>query len=245
MVPVVIPCVNCFVQLNSLSSSLLAKPLHGQFFCFVNGNVVDKQKSFAWLKQHLHSETILAIQNQVIATRVIESKIMHKFVPSLSCRLCGSAEETIVHLLSACSVLAPTAYLHQYNLVVKAIHWHLMRVYSFPRTGQSWRSHGLESSDSKILWDFNLRTDHNHSSNRPDIVIFDYRQRTINFIQILCPADINVAMKEEEKLLKYSDLAADFHHMYGMPVVTVPVVLGCSFYQMFNLFEETSPNIVC
>jgi len=130
--------VLCRKQLNSLSSSL--QPLHDQFCCFVNGNIVDKQKSFVWLKQHLHSETestILAIQNQVIATRVIESKIMHKFVPSLSCRLCGSAEETIVHLLSACSMLAPTAYLHRHNLVAKAIQWHLMRVYSFPRTGQS------------------------------------------------------------------------------------------------------------
>jgi len=34
--------------------------------------------------------------------------------------------------------------------------------------------------------------------------------------------------KEEEKLLKYSNLAVDFHHMYGMAVVTVPVVLGCT-----------------
>ena len=39
-----------------------------------------------------------AIQNQVIATRVIESKVLHKSVPSILCRLCHKVEETIVHL---------------------------------------------------------------------------------------------------------------------------------------------------
>jgi len=66
--------------------------------------------------------TIIAIQNQVIATRVIETKVIHKSEPSLSCRLCGQAEETIVHLLSVCPVLAPTAYLHRHNLIAAAVH---------------------------------------------------------------------------------------------------------------------------
>ena len=52
-------------------SALLAKPLHSQYFSFVNSDVVDKQSSFKWRRQHLHSETestILAVQDQVIAT---------------------------------------------------------------------------------------------------------------------------------------------------------------------------------
>ena len=52
-------------------SALLAKPLHSQYFSFVNSDVVDKQSSFNWRRQHLHSETestILAVQDQVIAT---------------------------------------------------------------------------------------------------------------------------------------------------------------------------------
>ena len=51
--------------------ALLAKPLHGQYFSFVNSDVVDTQNSFNWLRQHLHSETestVLAVQDQVIAT---------------------------------------------------------------------------------------------------------------------------------------------------------------------------------
>ena len=72
---------------------------------------------------------------------LVNSSVVDKSVPSLNYRLCGHAEETIVHLLSACPVLAPTVYLHRYNLVAKGVHWHLMKVYSFSRTGQSWCSH--------------------------------------------------------------------------------------------------------
>ena len=93
-------------------SALLAKSIQSKHFPFVNSDVVDKQGSFNWLRQHFHSETeltILAVQDQVIATHVIEAKVMHKSIPSLMCRVCGSDEETIVHLLAACLTLATTA----------------------------------------------------------------------------------------------------------------------------------------
>ena len=137
-----------------------------------------------------------------------------------------------VHLLSACPQLVSTAYLHRHNLVAMVVHWHLMKVYSFPTVSQSWCSHRpppvLESSVAKILWDFSLHTVHNHSSNRPDIVLFDYQRKQIYFIEVSCPADINVLLKEEEKSLKYRDLASDFQQMYDMPVIIIPVVLGCT-----------------
>ena len=75
----------CKKQKSLLVSVLLAKPLHGQYFSFVNSDMVDKQSSFNWLRQYLHSKTestVLAVQDQVIATRVIEIKVMHKSIPS-------------------------------------------------------------------------------------------------------------------------------------------------------------------
>ena len=96
---------------------------------------VHRSKSTQWLRQHLHSEsesTIFAIQDQVIATRVYEAKVMMKSVPSVMCRVCGQAEETILHLMAACPRLATSAYLYRYNLVASAIHWHLSKVFSLP-----------------------------------------------------------------------------------------------------------------
>ena len=56
----------CKKQKDLLMSALLAKPLHRQYFSFVYSDLVDKQSSFNWLRQHLHSEiesTILAVQD--------------------------------------------------------------------------------------------------------------------------------------------------------------------------------------
>ena len=50
--------------------------------------------------------------------------------------------------------------------------------------------------------------------------------KTILFIEVSCPADINVSLKESEKLHKYQPFAKDFHSMYQMNVVIVPIVIG-------------------
>jgi len=59
-------------------------------------------------------------------------------------------------------------------------------------------------------------------------VLFDYSKKKIYFIEISCPADINVPSKEHEKLNKYRQLAQDFYLMYNMFVELVSVVLGCT-----------------
>ena len=41
-----------------------------------------------------------------------------------------------------------------------------------------------------MLWNFSLYSDHNHSSNHPNIVLLDYQQRIIYFMEISCPADV-------------------------------------------------------
>jgi len=102
----------CGKQLSLLIDPLTAKPLHGKY-SFLASSDVDKADSTRWLRQHLYTEsesTIFAIQDQVIATRIYEAKIMCKNVPSLKCRICDKFNETIVHLLSACPQLAATSY---------------------------------------------------------------------------------------------------------------------------------------
>ena len=120
-----------------------------------------------------------------------------------------------MHLLAACLTLAPTAYLHNHNLVAAVIHWHLMRFYSFQPCSRSWYSHKpppvIESPTAKILWDFRLVITLNHASNHPDIVLYDFCQQEIFFIEISCLADISVVTKEDEKINKYYSLTADFH----------------------------------
>ena len=216
----------CKRQHDQLLSSLTSKPLHGRFYSLLNDGLIDKHRSLCWLKSHIHFEmesTVFAIQDQVIATGVIEAKIMHKSVPSV---LCGQSEETIVHLLAACPMLAASTYLYRHNFFAGALQWHLLKEYSIPPNSKSHKPPPvIETSQVKILWDFSLESDHHHLSNHPDIVVFDYSKQLIQFIEVSCPADIN---EEREKLHKYCPLALDFRLMYKMPVQIVPVVLGCT-----------------
>ena len=222
-------------QFSRLMSSIIDKPLHGQYYALLNKNSIDKTRSVCWLKSHVHSEsesTILAIQNQAITTRVLQVKIMKMSIPSIMCRLCGEHEESVVHLLAACPSLAATAYLYRHNLVAGVVHWHLMRLHGFLPGSSCWFTHRppavVESSVVKILWDFSLQSASHYLSNRPDIVLFDYDLKKIYFIEVSCPADVNVPSKEQEKLQKYQSLAHDYHMMYRMPVIIIPVVVGCT-----------------
>ena len=61
----------------------------------------------------------------------------------------------------------------------------------------------IESPTAKILWDFTLVTNFNHPSNHPDIVLYNFHQQEILFIDISCPTDINVSTKEYEKDNKF------------------------------------------
>ena len=67
-----------------------------------------------------------------------------------------------------------------------------------------------------------------HPSNWPDIVLFDYQNKKILFIEVSCPADPHVFVKEDEKIQKYCALVSDFRITYQMPVKIIPVVIGHS-----------------
>ena len=215
---------------------LRGKPLHGKFVNWCCSNPIDVSRSFRWLGEFLHGEsesTIFAIQDQVIRTRVYEAKIMHVSIPTLMCRLCGSHEETIQHLMAGCPMLAPTSYLHRHNLVARVIHWHLCRTFGIRTSANSWYSHQplpvVENATIKILWDFGMTTVSRVVSNRPDIVVFmKEAPEKILLVEVSCPADINVLDKENEKVTKYQRLAGEMSRTYCQPVVVVPVVFGAS-----------------
>ena len=153
------------------------------------------------------------------------------------CHLCYAGcvvnlKRLLFILLSACPKLATSAYLYRHNLIAGALHWHLLKTYVIPCGSKSWFTHKpppvIETSTVKILWDFSLQSTGHHVSNRPDIVVFDYLKQLILFLEVSCPADVNVPSKQQEKLHKYCPLALDFRSMYNMPVKIVPVVFGCT-----------------
>ena len=63
----------------------------------------------------------------------IKAKIDKQPVSS-KCRLCGTKEETVMHLVSGCPKLAQKQYKRRHDNVARRVHWELCK------------KHGLESS---------------------------------------------------------------------------------------------------
>ena len=57
-----------------------------------------------------------------------------------------------------------------------------------------------ENSQVKLLWDFNIYTDHVLSARQPDIVAVDKINNFVEIIDISVPTDCNVTAKETEKV---------------------------------------------
>ena len=63
----------------------------------------------------------------------------------------------------------------------------------------------LEDETHKLLWDFEIQTDHPISARRPDLEIIIKKTNLVNCV----PADHRVKLKETKKEDKYLDLARE------------------------------------
>jgi len=63
-----------------------------------------------------------------------------------------------------------------------------------------------EEGDVTVLWNQEVHTDREVTTNRPDITIKNKREKTCALLDVAIPADRNVVQKEAEKKLKYKIL---------------------------------------
>ena len=93
--------------------------------------------------------------------------------------------------------LAQSEYKRQHDNVAKAIHWGLCKQVNI-ECGEKWYKHSpepvVENENAKIiilgLW---------LPCNRPDIVVVDKKKRVCQRIDVACPGDSRILLKEEEK----------------------------------------------
>ena len=57
----------------------------------------------------------------------------------------------------------------------------------------------------KILWDFNIQTDHVIEYRRPDVVVLDKHEKMCHLIDIAVPGDSRVEAKENENTIQYNE----------------------------------------
>ena len=68
----------------------------------------------------------------------------------------------------------------------------------------------MENDTHKLLWDFNIQTDHLISARRPDFIIINKKkERTCKIVDLAVPADHKIKLKENEKKDKYTDFSRE------------------------------------
>ena len=206
------------------------KAMHGQFMR--QTKEVRSEESWLWLKRGtLKRETeslIAAAQEQALRTNYRRAKI-EKDGTSPLCRMCKEMNETTNHIVSGCSKLAQLEYKARHDKVATAVHWCLAKKFNLEHADQ-WYKHRAEAvcenESVKLLWDFNVYTDHVIEARRPDIVVVNKKEQTCQIIDIAVPQDHRVDIKEDEKCEKYRDLCRELGRLWKVKCTVVPIVVG-------------------
>ena len=121
----------------------------------------------------------MAAQDSAIRTNHIKARI-DKTQQNSKCRLCGDRYETINHIINECSQLALPEYEARHDWVGKVIHWEMCKKFRFDHTNK-WYMHNpvplLENATHKLVWDFNIQTDHLIPARRPDLIIINQKKK--------------------------------------------------------------------
>ena len=159
------------------------KQFYGRFKRLINN--ISHQKTWTWLRKgNLKRETeflLVAAQDNTIRTNNIKTRI-DKTQQNSKCWLCGDWDETINHIISECRKLAQE-YKARHDLVGKLIHWEMCKKFKFDPTNK-WYTHNpapvQENDTHKLLWNFNIQTDHLILARRPYLIIINKKKRSWN-----------------------------------------------------------------
>ena len=137
------------------------------------------------------------------------------------CRLCGDRDETINHIVSEYSKLALKEYKTRLDWAGKVIHKELCKKLKFDHTNK-WYMHNshsvLENEMHKLLWDFEIQTDHLISARRPDLMIVIKKKRNCRIMDFTVPVSHKSKLKENEK---YVGLARGLKKLWNMKVIVI------------------------
>ena len=159
------------------------KQLYGRCKRLINN--ISHQKTWTWQRKgNFKTETeSLQIEAQVNAIRTNHIKArIDKTQQNSKCTLCGDRDETINHIRE-CSKLAQMEYKVKHDWVGKVVHWEMCRKFQFDHTNK-WYMHNpalvRENNMHKLLWDFNIKTDHLIPARRPNLIIINKKRKKEN-----------------------------------------------------------------
>ena len=110
------------------------------------------------------------------------------------------------------------------------IHWGLWKKFKSDST-YKWDMHSpesiLENETHKLLWDYEIQTNHLFLTRRPDLLIVNKQRKRehAELVDFAIPPDHGIKLKENEKRDKYLDFTRELKK-WNMKVIVIPVVIG-------------------
>ncbi len=80
----------------------------------------------------------------------------------------------------------------------------------------------LENDTHKLLWKFDIHTDHLISAKRPDLI----KKRTCRIEDFAVPADPRIKLNGSEKKANYLYLPRELKKLWNMKVTIIPIMIG-------------------
>ena len=172
---------------------------------------------------------IFAAQGQALRKNWIRKNIDGQEV-SEKCRICGERDESITHSIPECKKLPQNEYKKRHDNIARIVHLKLCRKFGLVDKVK-WYNHKpvsvVENDRVKVLWDFNIQTDHVFQHRRSDIVVLYKTERECYLIDIAVPGDKRIELKEQEKVDNFSELRREVKKIWNLSqVVVAPVVTG-------------------
>ncbi|XP_045480892.1 uncharacterized protein LOC123685281 [Harmonia axyridis] len=234
--------------LEQLSQEWRGKALHGRYPGSLGKSEINKRESLTYLRAgYLFPETegrMVAIQDQVIPTRSYIENMTGRNIPTDKCRKCLQATESVQHITSSCPILAPTDYTQRHNAMARVYHPAIAKRCGLIRNlKKPFEYHPigvLENDNFKLYWDTFIHTDRPIKHNRPDIMLFNKKERTVEIVDITIPADDNVYKAYVEKTTKYHDLAFEVKTIYNLKSTAIlPLIISTNGLVEKHLVENT------
>ena len=171
----------------------------------------------------------MTAQNNAIRTNYIKARIDKK-QQNWKRSLCGDRDEMINHNISECSKLLQKEYKIRHDWVENVVYLKLRKKLKFEHTNK-WYMYNAESvrknETHKLLWDFEIKTDHLISAWRPDLIIVDEKKGTCRIQDFAIPYDHWVKLKERKD--KYLDLTREMKKLRITVKVTVIGIIIVGF----------------
>ncbi|MEG0366515.1 MAG: reverse transcriptase family protein [Coprobacillus sp.] len=145
------------------------------------------------------------------------------------CRYCGKSNASVDHIATRCNKLNHTRYIERHNAIVKIIHKALIKKHNINNIEYHHSSNiakVVQNNSIKIISDMPIETAYKVQFNKPDIVIINNDNKTIQIIDITVTNTERIKISELEKIQKYDELSKDMMQTYSMKVIIIPFAIS-------------------